>query len=363
MVLKIKPIQLPLLIFPTTFTTSYSTNKPAVSSLSQLEKLETLGRGSKGVVYKVIDNITRDVHALKTYNNSATCDEVLGEINILESMDCPYITGFHGTVYSDSGDGFMPILMEYMEGGSLENLVKINGTLSEKIIVEVARRTLKGLDYLHNTKHIVHCDIKPANLLVNHNMEVKIADFGVSKLIDLTSDQRQIFSGTTAYMAPERFDSCAFGDDLDVFAGDIWSLGLTLMEIYNGYHPYHAPDGKPKTNDFDLIFDVCYEDCPTLPEEASPDFQDFVKRCLEKNPSKRWKAHQLLTHPFLNNKADNQKDDAPIAQDRHTEFEEQTGSQYTSDVVSVDIKQGRKRKANTETQEYAKRVKRQDSQV
>ncbi|KAK1376865.1 MAPKK [Heracleum sosnowskyi] len=231
----IKPIQLPRQIFPTAFTTTYTTNKPAVASLSQLEKLETLGRGSKGIVYKVRDNITRHVYALKMYNNSATCDEVLREIDILESIDCPYTTRFCGTVFSDSGDGFMPILMEYMEAGSLQNLVKINGALSEKMIVEVARRTLMGLDYLHNTKHIVHCDIKPANLLVDHNMEVKIADFGISKLIDLTSDQRQIFSGTTAYLAPERFDSCAFGDDLDVFAGDIWSLGLTLMEIYLGY--------------------------------------------------------------------------------------------------------------------------------
>ncbi|KAK1376866.1 Protein kinase, ATP binding site-containing protein [Heracleum sosnowskyi] len=359
----IKPIQLPRQIFPTAFTTTYSTNKPAVASLSQLEKLETLGRGSKGIVYKVRDNITRDVYALKMYNNSATCDEVLREIDILESIDCPYITRFRGTVFSDSGDGFMPILMEYMEAGSLQDLVKINGALSEKMIVEVARRTLMGLDYLHNTKHIVHCDIKPANLLVDHNMEVKIADFGISKLIDLTSDQRQIFSGTTAYLAPERFDSCAFDDDLDVFAGDIWSLGLTLMEIYLGYNPYFAPDGKPKTNDFDLIYDVCYEDSPTLPEEASPDFQDFIRCCLEKNPSKRWKALQLLSHPFLINKPYNQDANTPIAQDIHTEFEEQSGSQYNSGAAPVDIELGRKRKANIEIQESSKRVKRQDGQT
>ena len=87
------------------------------------------------------------------------------------------------------GAGWMPILMEYMEAWSLQNLVKINGTLSEKMIAKVARRILTGLDYLHNTTHIVHCDIKPANLLVNHSMEVKIADFGVSRIIDLASDE------------------------------------------------------------------------------------------------------------------------------------------------------------------------------
>ncbi|XP_074373446.1 mitogen-activated protein kinase kinase 9-like [Apium graveolens] len=216
-----------------------------------------------------------------------------------------------------------------------------------------------GLDYLHNTKHIVHCDIKPANLLVNHNMEVKIADFGISKLIDVTSDQRYIFSGTTAYMAPERFDSCAFGDDPDVFVGDIWSLGLTLMELYIGHQPYFAPDGKHNMTDFDLIFEVCYGDSPALPKEASPDFQDFVRCCLEKNPSKRWMAHQLLSHPFLINKPRDQKAKSPIAQDIQTDLE----SHYNSNEVQVDIKQGRKRKANVEILESSKRVKRQDIQV
>ncbi|KAL1807660.1 hypothetical protein ACET3Z_024650 [Daucus carota] len=344
MVLTIKPIQFPLQIFP---AASCSTHKPAVASLSQFEILETLGRGSKGIVYKVVHNVTRDVRALKTYNNSATYDEVLREIAILESIDCPYITQFHGTVFSDSGAGWMPILMEYMEAGSLQNLVKINGTLSEKMIAEVARRILMGLDYLHNTKHIVHCDIKPANLLVNHNMEVKIADFGVSKLIDLASDESHVFSGTTAYMAPERFDSCTYGDDLDVFAGDIWSLGLTLMEIYIGHQPYFAPHRKPNKTEFDLMFDVCYNDSPALPKEASPDFQDFIRCCLEKNPSKRWKALQLLSHPFLINKLDDQ--DAPIAQDH-------------SSAEPVDTK-GRKREANIEIRESSKRVKRQDVQA
>lgn len=118
MVLTIKPIQLSLRLFPTT-TATYNTTQPAVASLSQLQKLEKLGRGSKGTVYKVVHNITGAVHALKTFNNSAIYDEVLQEIKILESIDCPFITRFYGTVFSDTGAGDMALLMEYMDAGTL----------------------------------------------------------------------------------------------------------------------------------------------------------------------------------------------------------------------------------------------------
>lgn len=112
MVLTMTPVHLSLPIFPTTSTaTNYSTIKPAVVSLSQLEKVETLGRGSKGIVYKVVHNVTRDLYALKTYNNSATSHEILREINVLESIDCPYITQFHCIIFSNFGARFMPILI------------------------------------------------------------------------------------------------------------------------------------------------------------------------------------------------------------------------------------------------------------
>ncbi|KAL1807617.1 hypothetical protein ACET3Z_024607 [Daucus carota] len=202
--------------------------------------------------------------------------------------------------------------------------------------------------------HGVHGGRKSSNLV---NINGTVSEKMIAELVDLASDQSHVFSGTTVYMAPERFDSCAYGDDLDVSAGDIWSLGLTLMEIYISHQPYFAPDRKPNKTEFDLMFDVCYNDSPALPEEASPDFQDFIRCCSDKNPSKRWKAVQLLSHPFLVNKLDDQ--DAPIAKDRQTVLTAQSGSQDNSNAEPV-VTEGRKTKATIEIRESSKTVKRQD---
>lgn len=216
------------------------------------------------------------------------------ELNILRQTNSPYIVKCHQIFTKPSGE--VSILMEYMDAGSLESYVKSCGRLSEDLISTISRQVLKGFVYMHS-KNIVHRDIKPANLLINQKMEVKIADFGISKIIQQCLERCSTPVGTYAYMSPERFDTEKHGG-YNGFAADIWSFGVTMMELYMGYYPYLKPGQKP---DFlSLMLAICFGDPPSLPECSSEKFRDFIRCCLQKDdPSKRWTALQLLSHPFL----------------------------------------------------------------
>ncbi|KAH7529206.1 hypothetical protein FEM48_Zijuj05G0160000 [Ziziphus jujuba var. spinosa] len=186
--------------------------------------------------------------------------------------------------------GDVSFLMEYMDWCSLETQLKTRGALSESKNADVASNVTKGLHYLHSKK-IVHRDIKPANLLMNSRMEVKIADVGVSKTVGPTMEYTvcNSFVGTCAYLSPERFERDRYG-----YAGDIWSLGVTLMQLYMGHFPL-LPAGK-KPDWATLMCAVCFGELPGLPENVSHEFRSC---CLQRDSSKIWTASQLLTHHFL----------------------------------------------------------------
>lgn len=270
---------------------------PSAISSSDLDKLQVLGHGNGGTVYKVRHKRTSTTYALKVVHGD--CDptvrrQVFREMEILRRTDSPYVVQCHGIFEKPSGD--VTILMEYMDLGSLDSLLKKNSTLSESTLAHVSRQVLNGLHYLHSHK-IIHRDIKPSNLLVNKNMEVKIADFGVSKIMCRTLDACNSYVGTCAYMSPERFDPETYGGNYNGYAGDIWSLGLTLLELYLGHFPFLPPGQRPDWAT--LMCAICFGEPPTLPENASEEFRSFVECCLQKESSKRWTAAQLLTHPFV----------------------------------------------------------------
>ncbi|TKY44835.1 Mitogen-activated protein kinase kinase 9 [Spatholobus suberectus] len=278
-----------------------ATAKPAAGdaiSAGDLEKLAVLGHGNGGTVYKVRHKTTSAIYALKIIHGDAdatTGRRALAEISILRRVtDCPHVVRFHGSFEKPSGD--VAILMEYMDGGTLETALRDGGTFSEDRLAAVARDVLGGLACLHG-RSIAHRDIKPANVLVNSEGHVKIADFGVSKLMCRTLEACNSYVGTCAYMSPERFDPEAYGGNYNGFASDIWSLGLTLFELYVGHFPFLQAGQRPDWAT--LMCAICFGDPPSLPETASPEFRSFVECCLKKESGERWTAAQLLTHPFL----------------------------------------------------------------
>ncbi|XP_042519769.1 mitogen-activated protein kinase kinase 9-like [Macadamia integrifolia] len=268
-----------------------------VDRLSDLEKLKVLGHGNGGTVYHVRHKRTSAIYALKVVHGD--CDttvrrQIFREIEILRRTDSPYIVKCHGIFEKPSGD--TAILMEFMDGGTLDSFLKSHGTLSEISLSTIARQVLNGLHYLHSQK-IVHRDIKPANLLVNQKMEVKIADFGVSKIMCRMLEPCDSYVGTCAYMSPERFDPDTYGSNYNGYAADIWSLGLTLLELYMGHFPLLTPEQRPDWAT--LMCAICFGEPPSLPESASEEFESFINCCLQKDSSKRWTVSQLLSHPFI----------------------------------------------------------------
>ncbi|NP_001303227.1 mitogen-activated protein kinase kinase 9-like [Brassica napus] len=289
--LRLPPISDRRFSLPSITTAASSTVLSNSISAADLEKLNVLGCGNSGTVYKVSHKNT--LYALKTVNGDMDpilTRQLMREMEILRRTDSPYVVKCHG-IFEKPVVGEVSILMEYMDGGTLESL---RGAVTEKRLAGFARQILKGLSYLHGLK-IVHRDIKPANLLLNSKGEVKIADFGVSKILVRSLDSCNSYVGTCAYMSPERFDSG--GGSSDVYAGDIWSFGLMMLELLVGHFPLLPPGQRPDWAT--LMCAVCFGEPPRAPEGCSEEFRSFVDCCLRKDSTKRWTASQLLGHPFL----------------------------------------------------------------
>lgn len=214
--------------------------------------------------------------------------ELQKEINILKECDSPWIVSYRG---SYEKDGKMWIIMEYCGAGSLCDLMAIcEKTLTEEEIAVVMREALKGLEYLHQSKKI-HRDIKSGNILLNHFGDCKLADFGVSAELTTTMAKRKTVIGTPYWMAPEVLQSTEYNGK-----ADIWSLGITAIELAVG-EPPHA-----NVHPMRAIFLIPTSEPPSLPDPSkwSPEFNDFIKVCLAKNPEKRPTASYLLSnHPFI----------------------------------------------------------------
>jgi mitogen-activated protein kinase kinase 4/5 len=188
-------------------------------------------------------------------------------------------------------NGEIQVLLEFMDNGSLEG-THIN---HEAYLSDVARQILNGIAYLHKRK-IVHRDIKPSNLLINSKKNVKIADFGVSRILAQTMDPCNSSVGTIAYMSPERINTDLNQGLYDGYAGDIWSLGVSILEFYLGRFPF----GVERQGDWaSLMCAICMSQPPEAPASASREFRNFIACCLQREPSRRWTANQLLQHPFI----------------------------------------------------------------
>eukprot|EP00898_Chlorokybus_atmophyticus_P002443 jgi/Chlat1/319/Chrsp1S03073 len=266
--------------------------------LEDLRPICVLGSGSSGTVQKVQHKTTGTILALKVIQletQEQVRKQIVQELKILHQSYCPYIVACYGAFYSE---GAISIVLEFMDAGSLSDIVKAHAGIPERFLAKIAQQVLYGLIYLHKELHIIHRDIKPANLLINHRGEVKISDFGVSGQMANSMAACASWVGTVTYMSPERISGKPYSYD-----SDLWSLGLTLVECAMGRFPYPpagAKTAQPAMGFWDLLDYIVEKPPPVLPaDKFSPEMCSFVAMCLQKEPQHRPTATDLLEHPFL----------------------------------------------------------------
>ncbi|TVU45399.1 hypothetical protein EJB05_04886, partial [Eragrostis curvula] len=264
------------------------------SRLSDFVRLAVLGRGNGGTVYKVAHRRTSAVYALKVLHRGDP--GAAAEVDALRRADSPHVVRCHDVIPAAAASGDIALLLELVDGGSLDAVVGRSGAFPEAALAEVAAQALSGLAHLH-ARRVVHRDVKPANLLVTSGGEVKIADFGIAKVLSRPGDHCAAYEGTAAYMSPERFDTERHGD-ADPCAADVWSLGITVLELLMGRYPLLPAGQKPTWAA--LMCAICFGELPALPDGvASPELREFVNACLQKDYMKRASVAQLLAHPFI----------------------------------------------------------------
>lgn len=277
--------------------------------------IRTLGQGASALVQKVFIPKESRFAAVKKISilEREKRHQLMNDIKALcNAPNVPGLIRFFGA-YHAADKGQIAVALEYMDGGSLADVLAKVGRIPEPILADIAAQIIPPLDFMHS-HHMVHRDIKPANILMATNGDAKVSDFGISAFIDNTIAQCHTYLGTVTYMSPERIDGKPYS-----FPADIWAIGLTLLECATGKYPYDASGGTMA-----LMLQLLEDECPLPPQDddgdensqinnnslrnskqqqqpckLSPEFRDFIQRCMYKDPMKRPSAADLMRHPFI----------------------------------------------------------------
>uniref|UniRef100_A0A4W6EML5 non-specific serine/threonine protein kinase n=1 Tax=Lates calcarifer TaxID=8187 RepID=A0A4W6EML5_LATCA len=258
------------------------------------EIIGELGDGAFGKVYKARNKETGVLAAAKVIETKCEdeLEDYMVEIDILAKCDHRYIVKLLDAFYHDNN---LWIMIEFCPGGAVDaTMLELDRGLTEPQIKVVCRQMLEALDYLHSMK-IIHRDLKAGNILLMLDGDIKLADFGVSAKNTKTLQRRDSFIGTPYWMAPEVVMCETMKDAPYDYKADIWSLGITLIELAQIEPPHH------ELNPMRVLLKIAKSEPPTLeqPHKWSQEFKDFLRKSLDKNPETRPTAAQLMEHPFV----------------------------------------------------------------
>lgn len=263
----------------------------------EMVRKKILGQGAFGMVFEMLHKPSNKIMAVKKLKFITSDPDkqksLCRDLVISKLADSPYTVKFYGALLHE-GDVwlFMEIMDLSMERFYMQ-VEELDKNIPEEFIAKLTLSIVCGLKYLKDVLKIIHRDVKPSNILLNSNGVVRICDFGISgPLIDSVARSKD--AGCKAYMAPERIDPRQSSKDYDT-RSDIWSLGITLVEVGCCCYPY-----KLSFNPFELIHQIIHEEPPKLPKgKYSEFFENFVKNCLTKEKKHRATYQDLLVHPFL----------------------------------------------------------------
>ncbi|PTU19103.1 hypothetical protein P175DRAFT_0510396 [Aspergillus ochraceoroseus IBT 24754] len=255
-----------------------------------LVTLKELGAGNGGTVSKVMHASTKVVMARKIIRVDAKENvrkQILRELQVGHDCNSPHIVTFYGAFQNEARD--IVLCMEYMDCGSLDRISKDFGPVRVDVLGKITESVLAGLVYLYEAHRIMHRDIKPSNILVNSRGNIKLCDFGVAT--ETVNSIADTFVGTSTYMAPERIQGGAY-----TVRSDVWSVGLTVMELAVGRFPFDTSDSSAGDRAsagpmgiLDLLQQIVHEPAPKLPKSDAfpPVLHEFVAKCLLKKPEER----------------------------------------------------------------------------
>uniref|UniRef100_A0A672Q8L9 mitogen-activated protein kinase kinase n=2 Tax=Sinocyclocheilus grahami TaxID=75366 RepID=A0A672Q8L9_SINGR len=272
-------------------------DKNFVVKADDLEQIGELGRGAYGVVDKmrhVPSGVIMAVKRIRATVNTQEQKRLLMDLDIsMRTVDCFYTVTFYGALFRE---GDVWICMELMDT-SLDKFYKQvhekGMTIPEDILGKITVSIVKALEHLHSNLSVIHRDVKPSNVLINMQGQVKMCDFGISGYL-VDSVAKTMDAGCKPYMAPERINPETNQKGYNV-KSDIWSLGITMIELAILRFPYESW-GTP----FQQLKQVVEEPSPQLPADRfSHEFVDFTSQCLRKNSKERPTYTELVQHPFF----------------------------------------------------------------
>ncbi|XP_063281010.1 serine/threonine-protein kinase PAK 3-like [Prinia subflava] len=249
-------------------------------------ELEQIGQGAFGTVYRGLDRATAGEVAIKKMSlREQNRERAVNEILVLKDKKNSNIVN---SLDSFLVDGDLWLVMEYMDGGTLQDVVR-QTRMAEGEMAAVSRECLQGLDFLHSN-WVIHRDLKSSNILLGMDGSVKLADFGLCAQLSHEQDLCSSMVGTAHWMAPEVVTSSPYGPKVD-----IWSFGIVTIEMVEGEPPYFKQtaamarclirqNGTPQLQE---------------PRRLSALLRDFLECSLELDEERRWSAQELLQHPFL----------------------------------------------------------------